>query len=263
MGRSRRRRHFAATVWASGSLLLLACAGAPRTSSFQFLHVVPTRVDPDRDPNGPLLVAVDVAKPAALTGALVPDAVLASSDREVVVRLLPYPARAAEQQPLHLESSFLVDFDSESVRGLIAARSKQERPTPSELVGWTRDAIEPSSDRGFDAASVIARSGRGDCTEHAVLFSALARSFGYPTRIALGLVIVESEHALQAYGHAWTEVRSEGIWQPVDPTDIEGADAIAYLPVGYLADEGPGYGLELLRLTTAAGISGVRVLGKR
>jgi transglutaminase-like putative cysteine protease len=58
---------------------------------------------------------------------------------------------------------------------------------------------------------------KGDCSEHAKLFTALARALGIPCRTVGGLVYLGD--AYQAFGlHAWNEVVMGGVWVPVDPT---------------------------------------------
>jgi hypothetical protein len=54
---------------------------------------------------------------------------------------------------------------------------------------------------------------RGDCNEHTVLFTALSRSAGIPTRIAVGLIYQNGFF----YYHAWPEVYFNE-WVAVDPT---------------------------------------------
>jgi transglutaminase-like putative cysteine protease len=54
---------------------------------------------------------------------------------------------------------------------------------------------------------------RGDCNEHTVLFTALSRSAGIPTRIAVGLTYQDGFF----YYHAWPEVYFNE-WVAVDPT---------------------------------------------
>jgi transglutaminase-like putative cysteine protease len=80
------------------------------------------------------------------------------------------------------------------------------------------------------ALEVIVRR-RGDCNEHAVLFGALAKAAGIPTRTIVGLVYLNSpldpSRALDPesqyrtggafYYHAWSEVWL-GDWVSVDPT---------------------------------------------
>lgn len=58
---------------------------------------------------------------------------------------------------------------------------------------------------------------RGDCSEHADLFAAMARSIGIPTRSTSGWVYLGDEELLFGY-HAWNEVAIEGNWVSVDAT---------------------------------------------
>jgi hypothetical protein len=58
---------------------------------------------------------------------------------------------------------------------------------------------------------------KGDCSEHARLFTVIARAMGIPCRTVGGLVYLGDE--FQEFGlHAWNEVVIDGIWIPVDPT---------------------------------------------
>jgi len=61
----------------------------------------------------------------------------------------------------------------------------------------------------------VLRTRQGDCNEHSVLFAALARSVGVPTRVAVGLVW--SDELERFAFHAWPEVHC-GEWVAVDPT---------------------------------------------
>jgi transglutaminase-like putative cysteine protease len=60
---------------------------------------------------------------------------------------------------------------------------------------------------------------KGDCNEHAVLYAALARAAGLPTRIASGVVYMpgDGDDPGAFYYHAWNEVWLGG-WVAVDPT---------------------------------------------
>jgi transglutaminase/protease-like cytokinesis protein 3 len=56
---------------------------------------------------------------------------------------------------------------------------------------------------------------KGDCSEHALLLSALARSLGIPCREVMGLVYLGDW--CQGFGlHAWNEVYLDGRWKAVD-----------------------------------------------
>ncbi|HTP25531.1 MAG TPA: transglutaminase-like domain-containing protein [Anaeromyxobacteraceae bacterium] len=70
-----------------------------------------------------------------------------------------------------------------------------------------------------DRASEVLALGKGDCTEHALLFTALARAAGIPSRQVHGLVYAQYDDLVPAlYWHAWVEVKSGEEWIPLDPT---------------------------------------------
>ncbi len=76
-----------------------------------------------------------------------------------------------------------------------------------------REAVVPSS---LTAPQVLDRQA-GDCTEFALLFTAMARAVGLPAREVSGLVYLGDER--QGFGgHAWVEVAIDGKWTGVDPT---------------------------------------------
>ncbi len=57
----------------------------------------------------------------------------------------------------------------------------------------------------------------GDCTEHADLFTTLARSLNIPARTVFGLAYADRDQPAFAF-HAWNEVSVNEAWRPVDPT---------------------------------------------
>ncbi|MBI5508726.1 MAG: transglutaminase domain-containing protein [Deltaproteobacteria bacterium] len=80
------------------------------------------------------------------------------------------------------------------------------------VYGYIRDEYVPAYSNALDAL----RSKRGDCTEHSVLFVALARAVGIPARVAVGIAYWPPG---DGFGwHAWNEVWSNGRWIAVDPT---------------------------------------------
>lgn len=86
------------------------------------------------------------------------------------------------------------------------------------LVRFVHDHIENKSlSQAFTSASEALESREGDCTEHAVLFSALAKIAGIPTRLVTGLVYIGGPKNQFGY-HEWAEVWTGSAWHPVDPT---------------------------------------------
>jgi transglutaminase-like putative cysteine protease len=78
---------------------------------------------------------------------------------------------------------------------------------------WVYNNIEKVPMITMPVATEVLAMGRGDCNEHAVLFAALSRSAGIPTRIAVGLTYQKGFF----YYHAWPEVYLSE-WVAVDPT---------------------------------------------
>lgn len=76
--------------------------------------------------------------------------------------------------------------------------------------------LEKEAVISFPSALEVLESRAGDCNEHTVLFAALARAAGVPTRIAIG--VVWSDELDGFYYHAWPEVLIDGIWIWLDPT---------------------------------------------
>ena len=114
---------------------------------------------------------------------------------------------------------------------------------------------------GFDIASQVSKRREGDCTEHAVLATALARANGVPSRIVLGLLVAFEGGALRAFGHAWAEAHVQGSWQIADATQPEqaGLDGpLFYLPVQVLEQEGAGYSMQLMEFAMLRPSSVVR-----
>ncbi|MEK7793831.1 MAG: transglutaminase-like domain-containing protein, partial [Candidatus Hydrogenedentota bacterium] len=88
---------------------------------------------------------------------------------------------------------------------------------------WVYGNIDKIAVLTLPSALEVLESREGDCNEHTVLCTALARTAGVPTRIAIG--VVYSEELGGFYYHAWPEVHL-GRWIGIDPTlGQESADA--------------------------------------
>jgi transglutaminase-like putative cysteine protease len=239
----------APTVLLAIALALAACAGRPAPPQPVFLHLVPVEVETRMPLQVPVRIGLYARDLERLEAAIRGAAIRERSERRLVVDVYePYPVRDdSAAAARYRDATFLVDFDTPEVEALAEHLRDAAGSAPSveEIVAFTRRSIRAST-RGFDVASHVATHGLGDCTEHAVLFSALARRFGYAVRIALGVVLATSEGQPFAAGHAWSEVHHEGHWRLVDPTDIEGAEVVAYLPETWIDDEGPGFAMQLI-----------------
>lgn len=109
------------------------------------------------------------------------------------------------------------EIRAEALKGVadvVGARNQAER-----LVRHVNFILEKKPTVSLPSAREVLRTRVGDCNEHTVLYVAMARSLGIPSRIAVGLVYLHGAF----YYHAWPEVYLEGppgrgLWLPVDPT---------------------------------------------
>jgi transglutaminase-like putative cysteine protease len=141
--------------------------------------------------------------------------------REEILGTFRLPAREGRLAPA-LAAEPLVQSDDERIRRrsreILAGETDARRAT-EKLVDWVFRSLAKVPTASVPSAVDVLASSEGDCNEHAVLFTALARAAGLPARIVAGLVYMPSEAAGDAgfYPHAWAEVWL-GEWVAVDPT---------------------------------------------
>ena len=78
---------------------------------------------------------------------------------------------------------------------------------------WVYRNIEKVPTMSVPMSTEVLKTKRGDCNEHATLFTALSRASGIPARIAIGLIYKDGFF----YYHAWSEIYA-GQWIAIDPT---------------------------------------------
>jgi hypothetical protein len=85
------------------------------------------------------------------------------------------------------------------------------------LQQWVFSSLR--KDSGADSATALNVLDRraGDCTEHTMLFVALARAAGIPAREVGGIVYADLEPPSFGW-HAWAEIHDGARWVSVDPT---------------------------------------------
>ncbi len=179
-------------------------------------------------------------------------------DGTQVLPTTAYPTARDKPTRQHQRPSFLIDYDEAAFKpALDAARaSLGASPSPDALAHFVAEYITKKGfGRGFDIASVVAVRHEGDCTEHAVLLTALARAFGFPARVVEGIVLVEVDSQVHAFGHAWSEVYVNSAWRRADAA-LPPDQPLVYLPLELIADEGPGFAMSIAQ--TSAGTIAVR-----
>lgn len=194
------------------------------------------------DPHGPLHVRLEVDSPEILVERF-------GGQIEDGMALLPIGLEGlAPPEPPEgrLGATFVIDYDEDPVQALVEELlAAHPEPSVEILTGFTHDAIPHKTiARGFDLASRVATRREGDCTEHAVLLTALARASGRPARLVHGIVLLWGEDGMKAFGHAWAEIHDGERWRRADATRIDEEETVRYLPLSVQGNEGPGFGLE-------------------
>ncbi len=124
-------------------------------------------------------------------------------------------------KPYLASSSFLNARDPEIVKLARQAVGKEKNPVKQadKLRKFVTEYVEEKDlSVGLATASEVARSRKGDCTEHAVLLAAMARAAGLPARCVGGMGYVSffaGRRNVFAF-HMWTQVWIAGQWIDVD-----------------------------------------------
>ena len=83
-----------------------------------------------------------------------------------------------------------------------SARERDAATAARALVDWVHEHLEQEPSVTVPSAREVLAARRGDCNEHAVLLTALARAAGIPARVVAGVVYLEDGF----YYHAWNEL---------------------------------------------------------
>jgi transglutaminase-like putative cysteine protease len=241
--------------------LILLCA-LPAAAERLFLGEVPVEAERGVTLLGPMRVRFSLRPGSGgRLDLLESRAQVLHEEGGAAVRLDGYPIGRDAVLAQYSRPSFLVDYDETPVQTLreVVRREAGDHPRPEQLEAFVARYIDKKSyRRGQDPASVVARLREGDCKAHAVLLGALARMFGVPARLVVGLALVSAEGRVRAFGHAWVEVHDEVGWRAADAITLPKADSVLRLPLSVVSDEGPAYILSLAEATT--GLQDVRAI---
>jgi len=126
---------------------------------------------------------------------------------------LPYKGK---ENSLYLAPDTFVQSDDPKIKEKareIVGPERDAVEAARKLLFWVNGNLDQVPTFGLPSARDILANPAGDCKVHTILFSALARSVGIPTKLAAGVVYKEGFF----YYHAWPEIYI-GKWVPVDPT---------------------------------------------
>ncbi|MBN1141611.1 MAG: transglutaminase domain-containing protein [Deltaproteobacteria bacterium] len=121
----------------------------------------------------------------------------------------------------------------------VAARG--EGDVTKRLFDWVTANIRYGGASGRDRGALHAlKSGEGDCTDMALLFSALCRAQGIPSRTVGGFVCERNTNLSAASYHNWAEFFRHGRWWIADPSQKRfQPDGAAYVAF-HIEEEGEG-----------------------
>ncbi len=81
------------------------------------------------------------------------------------------------------------------------------------IMNWVYNNLKKRPTVSVPNAIEVLDMGYGDCNEHSILYTALARAVGIPTDIIVGLIYQEGRY----FYHAWTASYIGGNWIWIDP----------------------------------------------
>jgi len=133
---------------------------------------------------------------------------------------VPLVKATEEEIKKNLAATIDIPANHPAVIGL-AQHAVDGADTVSEKVSRLVEFVEQYIQDDYTANPLtlmdIIEKKKGDCSEHAKLFTAMARALEIPCHTVGGLVYLGDEY--RAFGlHAWNEVVMGGVWVPVDPT---------------------------------------------
>lgn len=129
------------------------------------------------------------------------------------------PGSAGSQpSPRYLRPARFIESDSSAIRRLAAQiertyETDEDRLRAAFLLPQQLIDYKVQSTAG---ALYAVQKGKGDCTEFAALFVALARAMGYPARMTTDFLLTRRSEFRQPNHHS-AEVYLHGNWIPVDP----------------------------------------------
>lgn len=127
---------------------------------------------------------------------------------------------AGEEKQQFLRATTSIQSDETSIRALakkIVGNETDAVKKASKIVRWVYQNLGKSMDANGSTALQVLATRKGDCTEHALLFTTLARAAGIPAREVTGLAYVETPDPVFGW-HAWSEIYDGRQWVTMDPT---------------------------------------------
>ncbi|MBX9679422.1 MAG: transglutaminase-like domain-containing protein [Gemmataceae bacterium] len=136
-------------------------------------------------------------------------------------RAVPMDEGEEKAGPEFLENSFFIACNDARVKTLARTAAATEADPwrkALRIERWVNMNMRPTNQEALATADHVAKTLEGDCTEFAMLTTAMCRAEGIPARTAVGLIYADTKAGPGFAFHMWTEVHIKGRWIPIDAT---------------------------------------------
>lgn len=127
----------------------------------------------------------------------------------------PRPAVPDSLEPYTLPEPMIQSGDStiNAAAAGVTAGSRDAWEAARRICSFVDTAVENSPTVSLPSAVDVMENLRGDCNEHTILFVAMARAVGLPSRMCAGIVYLDDSFGYHAWPMVWV-----GDWVAMDPT---------------------------------------------
>lgn len=139
----------------------------------------------------------------------------------------------------HLQPARYLESDDPRVMSIAEGLSQGSSAESAVAISkWVSGHVEYAGYVKEDRGALYALTNeRGDCTEYAYLFAALARAAELPSRVVGGFVVEDDRVLMARNFHNWSEVRVDESWRVADPqNDTSLEDEHTYIAMRVIED---------------------------
>ncbi len=148
---------------------------------------------------------------------LVSDSPITLEFRRPRIEELPVLTIPIQEEKEYLKPTVFIQCRDEKIIKAakdIIGDEKDAKMAAAKLTDGVYKMLKKDPTASLPSALDVLATKKGDCNEHSILFTALARAAGIPAKIYVGLINLNGS---AYYYHAWCAVWL-GKWVPVDPT---------------------------------------------